>query len=344
MLALEIKMKLFRRSNGYWYVRFERGKEKSLRTKDKRLAQKIFRKLQEEALKGRLVLIEKQEKISLSEFFEEYLAWSEQNKSSETVKKERWVFRGFLEYAGNRSLRTIRPRDVEQYLAFLKSKGRKPAGINIDLRHLKAAFSKAQDWGYIKENPCSRVKPLKVPATPPRFLSKEEARKLLETIKARELDFYHYVRFLLETGCRRNEALFLRWEDIDWANRRLYVRGKGNKVRFIPIHSSLADLLQEMGPKERGRLFPWAPSTVTHKLKRYFRELGLDYRLHDLRHTTASWLAMKGVPLKTIQELLGHSTIAVTEIYAHLQDEAIREALECTFSGKTQATDLKIVK
>ena len=344
MLALEIKMKLFRRSNGYWYIRFERGKERSLRTKDRRLAKKLFREIQKEALKGRLVLLEKQERIKLSEFLEEYLVWSEQNKALETIKKERWIFRGFLEFVGDKPLRLIRPRDIERYLTFLRAKGRKPAGINIDLRHLKAAFSKAQDWGYIKENPCSRVKPLKVPPEPPRFLTKEEAQRLLETIRAREPKFYYYVRFLLETGCRRNEALFLCWENIDWPNKRLYVRGKGGKVRFIPIHSSLASLLEEMGIRERGRLFGWAPSTVTHKLKRYLRKLGLPYKLHDLRHTTASWLAMNGVPLRVIQDLLGHSTISVTEIYAHLQDEALREALECTFSGKTQAVPLKLIK
>ncbi len=342
---LDLKMKLFRRKNGYWYIRFERGKEKSLRTKDKRLAERLFREIQKEALKGRLVLLEKRERISLKEFFKEYLAWSEQNKSLETVKKEKWIFKGFLDYCGDKPLRAIRSKDVELFLAFLRAKGRKPSGINIDYRHLKAAFNKARDWGYIKENPFTRVKPLKVPHQPPKFLKKEEVEKLFTLVKQREPEFYHYIRFLLETGCRRNEILYLRWEDVDLKAGRIRIKGKGSKVRFIPIHSSLRELLMDIGPKNKGKIFKWNFSTVTHKFKKYLRECGLgEYKLHDLRHTCASWLAMKGVPLKIIQELLGHSTIGVTEIYAHLQDDVIREALEGTFSGKSQAPSLKVVK
>ena len=322
MIALKVEMKLFRRKNGYWYVRFERGKEKSLRTKDKRLAHKLFRELQKEALKGRLILLEKREKISLSKFFEEYLEWSEKTKSPETVAKERWIFRYFLDFCGNKPLRSIKIRDIERFLSAMRSKGRKrrkrrkPSGINVIYRHLKAAFNKAFEWGYLRENPLSKVKPVKVPKRPPKFFKPEDIEKLFADIREKEPEFYFYVKFLLETGCRRNEILYLKWEDVDLAAGRIRIRGKGDKVRSIPIHRSLRALLEELGPRKRGRIFSWHPSTVTHKFKKYLRKHGLEeYKLHNLRHTTASWLAMKGVPLKTIQELLGHSTIAVTEIY-----------------------------
>ena len=96
---LKLNMKLFRRSNGYWYVRFERGKEKSLRTKDRRLAEKLFKEIQKEVLKGKIILLEKQEKISLSEFIQEYLKWAETRKSSSTVYRDRWALTKFLEFS-----------------------------------------------------------------------------------------------------------------------------------------------------------------------------------------------------------------------------------------------------
>jgi len=61
------------------------------------------------------------------------------------------------------------------------------------------------------------------------------------------------------------------------------------------------------------------------------KKLGLKYRFHDLRHTTASWSILQGVSIRAIQELLGHSDIRVTQIYAHLSDEYLREAIEQTF-------------
>jgi len=86
-------MRLFRRENGIWYVEFERGKKRSLRTKDKKTAERLFKELQKEALKGKLILLEKHEKIRLSQLIEEYLKWSENTKALETYKKEK---NGFL--------------------------------------------------------------------------------------------------------------------------------------------------------------------------------------------------------------------------------------------------------
>lgn len=81
-------------------------------------------------------------------------------------------------------------------------------------------------------------------------------------------------------------------------------------------------------PLSGKRLFPWHPDTVTHKWIKTMKALGLSYRLHDLRHTTASWLAMKGISLQIIQTLLGHSDIRVTQIYSHLKPEVIKSALQ----------------
>ena len=337
-------MKLFRRKNGYWYIRFERGKEKSLRTKDKRLAEKLFKQIQQEALKGRLILLEKQEKISLSQFMKEYLEWSEAHKAQSTYERDKRTFKHFLAFVGDRPLRSISPRLIERYRTSLLQNGRKPTSVNIEYRHLKAAFSKAKDWGYIKENPFTRLKPLKEPQSPPRSLSQEEVKQVLSYLKGKDPNFYDLVLFTLETGARRIEVLNLKWEDIDLQENTVLLHGKGNKTREVPLTSRLRALLERRGPKRSGNVFPYThPDTITHKWVKIMRILGLKYRFHDLRHTTASWLVMNGVPLRGVQELLGHSDIRITQIYAHLKKDYLREALERTFAGKVQAEGAKVL-
>ncbi len=337
-------MKLFRRSNGYWYIRFERGKEKSLRTKDRRLAERLFREIQKEALKGRLILLEKQKKISLSNFIEEYLAWGEAHKAPSTVRRDSWALNRFLQFVGDRPLRSISAKLIEDYRTFLLQNGRKPSSVNVEYRHLKAAFNKAKDWGYIKENPVTRLKPLKEPKTPPKFLSRQEAQHLLGHLKKHDPDFHDLVLFGLETGARRIEILRLRWEDINWEFKRIRLHGKGNKTREIPMTSRVAALLQGRSPKSRGKVFPYIHyDTISHKWQKVMRKLGMNYRFHDLRHTTASWLVMNEVPLKVVQDLLGHSDIRVTQIYAHLSRDYLREALERTFAGNRQTENSKVI-
>jgi len=342
-----IKMKLFRRKNGYWYIRFERGKEKSLRTKDERLARQLFREIQKEALKGRLIILEKQNKISLKEFIDEYLKWSEPRKSLASYKRDKWSLNRFLEVVGDKPLKAITFKDVDFYLGFLLSQGRKPSGINVDYRHLKAAFNKALEWGYLKKNPFSKVKPLKVPHRPPKFLSKEEVEEVLKYLRNKDSSFYSVVLFAIETGCRRKEIATLQVKDLDFERKLIRIRGKGDKERLIPMTSRLEAFLKETCKWRIGKVFPnWHPDTITHKWQKTMRALGLDYRFHDLRHTTASWLAMHGVSLRFIQELLGHSSIQVTQIYAHVRPDAVREALEevfkeVDFSGKSQAEGSK---
>jgi len=337
-------MKLFRRSNGYWYIRFERGKERSLRTKDRRLAEKLFREIQKEALKGRLILLEKQEKIDLETFFHEYLKWAEHHKSPESVRRDRHAFHNFLQAIGNKPLRSVSVRDVERFLTLCLERGRKRSGANVDYRHLKAAFSKAQEWGYLAANPFAKVKPLKVPKEPPRYLSPEEVFRVLEALKD-DPDFRDVVLFALETGCRRREILNLTTKDLDFAHGFIYLRGKGERTRAVPMTSRVRELLKRRCRNRVGRIFPaWHPDTITKKWHKLMQRLELNYRFHHLRHTTASWLAAQGVPLQFIQELLGHSSITVTQIYAHLRPDILREALEETFSvlegrnaGKAQA-------
>ncbi|GAB6161947.1 site-specific integrase [Desulfothermus naphthae] len=342
-------MKLFKRKNGYWYIRFARGKEKSLKTKDKKLAEKLFRALYKEALEGKLILLEKYQKITLQNFIKEYLEYSASIKSHATYKRDKIALKKLLDFLGDIPLKIITPKKIEEFHTFLLRKGHKPSGVNVEIRHIKAAFNKAVFWGYLKSNPYGKIKLLKVPKRPPKFLKEQEIELILKSID--DQNFKELIICYLETGCRRQELLNLRKEDVDLQNGFIRVKGKGDKIRLIPLTKTVKKILQKRLSTVKGeQLFLYHPDTVTHKWIKLMRKLGLNYRLHDLRHTTASYLAIQGIPLKFIQELLGHSDITTTQIYAHLRPEDLQSALNISIlsksknAGKMQACPLKILK
>jgi len=323
-------MRLFQRENGIWYVEFSRGKKKSLGTKDKKLAERLFKELQKEALKGKLILLERQSKISFSEFIAEFLEFSFATKLSSTAKKEKQILEHFFSFTKDIPLALINLKRVEEYIVYLRAKGWKPTSINVSLRHLRSAFNKAKEWGYIKENPFAKVKLLKEEEKPPIFIQPEDMERILDYFRERDKVFYCLVYFTLETGARRVEVLRLRWEDIDWKRKVVVLHGKGNKKRVTPLSSRLEKVIREcILIKEKGKVFPYEhQDSITHKWVKAMKALGLKYRFHDVRHTTASWLVMNGVPIRVVQELLGHSDIRTTQIYAHLAPEVLREAIE----------------
>lgn len=142
------------------------------------------------------------------------------------------------------------------------------------------------------------------------------------------------------------EIVALQWEDVDLENRSIHVRHrgdfktKGNAERRVPIRGDAEEALVQMhGPGISGPVFtdrdgePIRPGRVTTRFKDMARKADLDERIHfhSLRHTTGSWLSMRGVPMRHIQAILGHSDRNVTEKYSHLAPETLDRAMEETF-------------
>lgn len=342
-------MKLYRRKNGYYYIRYKRGKEKSLRTKDKRLAERLFKEFQKRYIEKKLTSIESYQNISLKDFFYDvYIKWAENHKSLYTVDRDKFAFKSFLEFTGNRYIRSVNERLIEDYQNYLINKGRKTTGINLDFRHLKSAFNKAVQWGYIKSNPFKNINFLKVPSQLPKFISVAEMNKILDFLKKNDPDFHDFIFVALETGCRRSELAYLNFEDVDIENSFMRVKGKGNRERIIPLTQNVKAILGKHVNRKKSnnsRVFhKWSPGWISKKWSLLMKKLGLKYRFHDLRHTNASWMAIHGVPIQFIQELLGHSSVNVTKIYAHLNPDCLKSALEDVFSQKVKYPHLKPVK
>ena len=322
---MKISMRLYQRSNGVWYIAFDRSNRISTGTRNKVLAQQLFRRAKQEHLEKKIpVLGGGPPKKTLHEFAGEFLEFSFQTKKWFSYQTDKQAFRRALSFLGPEiPLTQINKKQIDSWLAQMGQEVKRTSA-NTWFRHLKAALSKALEWGYLKDHPCKGIKQLRIQEGFPRYLTKDEFNRLLQA----EMDqnFRRLWKFMLLAGCRRSEALQITHRDINWQQRRIDIGlTKNGKPKFVVITDDITDLIREI-PAEVGKLFPWKPDSVTHHFKRTARTAGLKCRLHDLRHTYGSWLAMAGVKLQVIKELMGHQDIKTTMIYAHLSQGHLEEA------------------
>jgi integrase len=142
------------------------------------------------------------------------------------------------------------------------------------------------------------------------------------------------VLLALNTGLRRGELWNLVWGDIDLKQKMLTVHGQGAKsgqTRHIPLNAKAIDTLK----LHKGKVTPLPGVPVFGRAEfrtawnGFLKKAKIkEFRFHDLRHTFASKLVMAGVPLNTVRELLGHSSLEMTLVYAHLAPEGLRDAVE----------------
>jgi integrase len=240
---------------------------------------------------------------------------------------------------GERRLSEISYLDLETYRNRRKAtptragKARTDATVNRELSTLRHMLNKAVEWGMLEVNPFNKGSKLMLKENNHRlrFLADDEVEALL---KACSPHLRPIVEVALLTGMRRGELLGLKWEQI--RNGFIYLtETKSGKARQIPINDRLAEVLKEVRREKQLKspyVFCDSQGRRFYEVKRSFasacRRAGLEnFRFHDLRHTFASHLVMKGVGLKAVQELLGHADIKMTLRYSHLSQAHLKEAV-----------------
>lgn len=187
-----------------------------------------------------------------------------------------------------------------------------------------AAKTKAE-WGYTLNNPVKNVKKVPMQASKVRFFDKKELALLLNKTSGVWREF---VVMAINTGMRRGEILKLTWHDINMSERIISVPAtKTYKLRHIPINNTLYDFLvskKEKAKSEYVIAYPDAEPVSPVVASRYFGKIMKRLKIknasiHTLRHTFASYLVMGGVDIISVKELLGHSDLRMTQIYAHLR-------------------------
>ena len=270
-----------------------------------------------------------------------YLPYAKSRKRSWQVDER--IARQHLSPAfGDRRFAAISRADVEAWLQTLLACGLAPATCNRILAVFKTICSIAIIHGQISagQSPCLGVAPFRIHTQRERYLSRSEARRLMQALERSERPEACALRLILLTGARKSEILRLRWENIHFDLRMLTIPlSKSGKPRHIPLSHEAVALLRAM-PRVAGSpwLFPGhaagKPLSDIYLFWNSLRcTLGLkDVRIHDLRHTFASFLVNAGHSLYEVQKLLGHSDPRTTMRYAHLGQASLLVAAE-TVSG-----------
>ncbi len=303
--------------------------------------------------------------ISLDKFFDQFIDYSRANHQENTTNRYKAVIDHFKNFLATKPklvfISQIKTELIDQYKVFRKDsyvnpngskveevkeytrKGARAHTINFEVGALKTIFNLAIKWGYLRENPTKEIKKLKVNDSKPiRFLTQDECKRLLDVSPP---ELYPIYFTFLNTGMRKAELENLEWNDIDFKRCKIKVRRKENwqpktGEREIPINSKLYDLLQTL--KEENKKTLKSNYVFCDKsggmLKTKLRDKLIDIakqaeipdltKVHTLRHTFASHLVMKGVDLPTVKNLMGHSDIQTTMIYAHLAPDHLADAVD----------------
>jgi len=212
-----------------------------------------------------------------------------------------------------------------------KTKTRSSATANRYIAALSHALNIAyKEWGWINDNPCSRLSKLPEPRGRRRFLSEDERSRLLQVCKnSNSKHLYPIVVLAISTGMRKEEILSLEWSQVDFHRRVITLyETKNNETRVVPLVSHALGVLkdwQEVHGSE-GLLFPntrdkTKPIDIRSPWYTVLKRADIEnFRFHDLRHSAASYLAMNGASLAEIAEVLGHKTLQMVKRYAHLSE------------------------
>lgn len=232
---------------------------------------------------------------------------------------------------GNVRLADITRHDVREWASSIVREGKSPATAQRILNVFKSSLNAAVDKEILTASPAARLSVPVGEVDTRRYLTREEAEALLGAINSPHA--YGLTSFLLGTGARWGEAVGLqksrlgpesvRFAEV-WsvAGRELKAYTKSRKIRSVPVPGWVRDRLTE---SSSGFVFSTPAEMIPDHSNWYkahwlpaVRSSGVDARIHDLRHTYASWLLQEGVPLAEVGKLLGHENHATTQRYAHL--------------------------
>ena len=332
-------MSVRKRKDGRWRVDVSRmvdGVKLRLRgaARTREQGYALERELRERLARGEVATSRPQ---TFAAWAEEYLeSGMTKNKPSTRAAKRQIVRDHLLPAFGALRLDEITVERIERFQAKEQASGSSPKTINNRLTVLRRMLSTAKRWGRIATVP--RVDWLRVPAGRVDFLTFDEAARLVE---AADPAWCAMMLVALRTGLRRGELLALRWEDVDLPAGRLTVRRtawestegppKGNRTREVPLSPEARTALEGLD-RRQGYVFGDGERLTVGESKwplwRACDRAGLARRgWHVLRHTFASHLVMRGVPIRAVQELLGHQDIRQTMIYAHLAPAVFTDAV-----------------
>ena len=291
------------------------------------------------------VVIEANNSILLEDFKNEYVGFTKLSKSKYYITRSiEPAFKFFIQHCGNILLSEVTTRHIDNFI--MSTYQRTQSGAALYYRALKAAFSKAVVWNLLQDNPFKKIKAPKVNKSVPQFITEEQLNLILANTDRQFLKDIFTTAFF--TGMRLGELINMRSSWIDLTQNIIITKNsndfttKSKKERIIPIHSKVLSILLKLNktqpPVLSGDDFIFSHNQnikfnedfISKQFKKAVRAAKLNdqIHLHTLRHSFASNLVQKGASLYVVKELLGHEDIKTTQIYSHLTQSSLSNAIQ----------------
>ncbi|MEE0097129.1 MAG: site-specific tyrosine recombinase XerD [Oscillospiraceae bacterium] len=276
--------------------------------------------------------------------YQRYLT-DEKHASANTISSYMRDLRQFASYTGERQLELtdVTETRVSTYLDFLSGQGKSPATVSRSLASIKGFYHYLVSKGVMEENPAAHVASVKSEKKLPQVLTGKEVERLLAQPKCTDMKGYRdkaMLELLYATGIRVTELISLNLTDVNLAGSFIHCESKG-KERIIPLYPAAVDALavymQNIRPKmiadinEQALFVNMNGDRMSRQgfwkiVKSYQEKAHIDKDItpHTLRHSFAAHLLENGADLHSIQEMMGHSDISSTQVYAQLVKQQLK--------------------
>lgn len=332
-----------RKDSPYWWISYTDASGKRARrssgTSDRKEAEALAAKWRLETFQAKQW--GKQPSRTFDELMLAYLKATEDEKRS--AERDKYSAKHLYQFFTGHQLEALKGSDIRAYIEVRKSEGAAQGTVNREIGLFSSAINYARnEWDWEIPNPVMG-KRLREPEGRIRWLTKEEALQLVAAAGTdpRATHLPDLIRLALNTGMRKGEMLGLEWRRVDLKANLVHLGAEHTKAgrrRSVPLNDEARTALLSRARfrAEHCPLSPWVfanrKGERIESVKTSFSSAceiaGIeDFTVHDLRHTCAAWLVSAGASLIEVRELLGHSTIRMTERYAHLAPDNVRNAV-----------------
>jgi integrase len=315
--------------SGVWWIRYfdQFGKKRREKAGSKSVAIKLYGKRKQQVLEGKKLPENfRKPSINFGQLLDDALAYSKRNKRSHRTDVPRIA--SLREWFGSHPAEELTPREIENVLARAAEKEKwAPSTFN----HYRSLMSLSYRLGILNRkvasNPARSVTHRREDNNRVRFLSEEEEKKLRKVVDGKWSLHLPELDLALNTGLRKGSQYSLTWDMVDFRSRMLNIsRTKNDEPIHVPLNDAAVAALRVVRTRGdgKGRVFQSKKTGEPLENGRHWFddaviEAGIkNFRWHDLRHTFASRLRMRGAPLEDIADLLGHKSLTMTRRYAHL--------------------------
>lgn len=297
--------------------------------------------------------VQKRMEVSYNQYFNEFYLPTIQEKRPTTLTREVSLHKFWIIPALGRVLiKNICELHLKKVKLSMEKADLAPRTIEYAFACIRMVMSHAIENNYYQGmNPIKKLKHNDKPKYDnrrTRFFPHKEADQLLQSLRKKSMSVYNMTILSMHCGLRAGEIFSLTWGDVDLTHGLLTLRDtKSGRNRTISMTSEVRDMLNSLPLGQHGELvFPNMKGGKRREMSKTFQrtvdERGMNdgvtdikqkLTFHSCRHTCASWLVMSGVPLFTVQKILGHSTISMTERYAHLAPKEFKAAANLLEKG-----------